>query len=41
MWGIVFLDEHLSPGMWVGAGLVILGVALTTGILNRKQLATV
>jgi drug/metabolite transporter (DMT)-like permease len=40
LWGIIFLDEHLSPGMWVGASLVILGVALTTGLLSRKQLRT-
>ena len=40
LWGLVFLEEHLSPGMWAGASLVILGVALTTGLLSRKSLAT-
>lgn len=40
LWGIVFLDEHLSPGMWAGASLVILGVAMTTGLFRRKQLTT-
>jgi drug/metabolite transporter (DMT)-like permease len=36
IWGMTFLDEHLTPGMWFGAALVLLGVALTTGLIKRR-----
>jgi drug/metabolite transporter (DMT)-like permease len=37
LWGMIFLAEQLSLGMWVGAALVLFGVALTSGLVNRYQ----
>jgi drug/metabolite transporter (DMT)-like permease len=37
LWGMIFLAEQLSLGMWVGAALVLFGVALTSGLLIRFQ----
>ena len=36
VWGMTFLDEHLTPGMWLGAALVLVGVALTTNLFKRR-----
>jgi drug/metabolite transporter (DMT)-like permease len=36
LWGMTFLNEYLTPGMWFGAALVLLGVALTTGLIRRR-----
>lgn len=41
LWGMCFLDEYLSPGMWLGAALVLLGVALTTGVLKRRTIVAI
>ena len=35
MWGIVLLNETLTPSMWVGVVLVICGVLLVTGVATR------
>lgn len=35
IWGMLFLNERLSPSMWFGAFLVLLGVILTTGLHKR------
>jgi len=37
LWGMVFLDESLTMSMLMGASLILLGVALTTGLLRRKK----
>lgn len=37
LWGMIFLDEVLTPGMAIGAGLILLGVSLTTGIIKQKK----
>jgi drug/metabolite transporter (DMT)-like permease len=34
-WGIVFLQETLTINMLIGAFLVLMGVALTTGVLSK------
>jgi drug/metabolite transporter (DMT)-like permease len=34
VWGIIFLQEKLSLMMWVGASLILLGVALSTGLFK-------
>ena len=36
VWGMTFLNEHLTPGMWLGAALVLVGVALTTNLFKRR-----
>lgn len=36
VWGMAFLNEHLTPGMWLGAALVLVGVALTTNLFKRR-----
>ncbi|MCF2947522.1 DMT family transporter [Paraglaciecola aquimarina] len=41
MWGIVFLQEVLTLNMLLGASLVLIGVALTTGVLRFKKRSTV
>ena len=42
-WGHVFLDEKLSPGIYLGGALVLLAAALVTGLkpssLKRKTRA--
>lgn len=35
-WGVTFLDESLSLSLVVGAGLILLGVAMTTGIFKKR-----
>jgi drug/metabolite transporter (DMT)-like permease len=37
-WAMVFLQERLSVGMWIGAGLVLAGVCLATGVVKRRRL---
>lgn len=36
IWGMVFLQEKLTFIMWIGASLVMLGVALTTGLFRKR-----
>jgi drug/metabolite transporter (DMT)-like permease len=36
LWGALFLGEHISLMMLIGSGVILLGVALTTGVLKRK-----
>lgn len=38
VWGILFLHEHLSAQTIFGGVMILLGVALTTGVLNKKRL---
>jgi drug/metabolite transporter (DMT)-like permease len=41
-WGVVFLDEIVTPLMIVGAVLILLGVSLTTGVIKwRNKVKTV
>lgn len=35
LWGIIFLQESLTPTMWAGSALVLLGVAMTTGFFKK------
>ena len=35
-WGAVFLQEVISLNMILGCGIILLGVALTTGVLGKK-----
>ena len=37
LWGALFLDETISIMMITGACVILLGVALTTGVLGRKS----
>jgi drug/metabolite transporter (DMT)-like permease len=37
LWGIVFLNESVTMSMLTGASLILMGVALTTGLLKRKK----
>ncbi|WP_259365644.1 DMT family transporter [Colwellia sp. MB02u-6] len=36
LWGALFLGETISLIMLLGGGIILLGVALTTGVLRRK-----
>lgn len=36
MFGNIFLDEQITANMFYGAALILLGVALTTGVLRKK-----
>ncbi|WP_259363275.1 DMT family transporter [Colwellia sp. MB3u-4] len=36
LWGALFLGETISLMMLLGGGIILLGVALTTGVLRRK-----
>lgn len=36
LWGALFLGENISLMMLIGSGVILLGVALTTGVLKRK-----
>lgn len=38
LWGMLFLQERLTLGMWLGAGLVLLGVCLATGLVRQPKL---
>jgi drug/metabolite transporter (DMT)-like permease len=35
-WGVTFLDESVSLLLIAGAGLILLGVAMTTGMFKRN-----
>jgi drug/metabolite transporter (DMT)-like permease len=35
LWGALFLDERVSPGMLEGCAIVLLGTALATGVIKR------
>lgn len=37
VWGALFLGEGLSPGMALGGAIVLLGTALSTGVLGRGR----
>lgn len=37
LWGAVFLDEPVTLEMVVGASVIVLGVALTTGLIGRGR----
>ncbi|MBU2878330.1 MULTISPECIES: DMT family transporter [Alteromonadaceae] len=40
LWGVLFLQEMLTLGMLLGAGLILFGVSLTTGVIKfRLKLA--
>ncbi|GAB2692226.1 DMT family transporter [Aliiglaciecola aliphaticivorans] len=36
LWGALFLQEVVTLGMLLGAGLILLGVSLTTGVIKFK-----
>ena len=38
LFGVLFLQEHLSIQTIVGGLMILFGVALTTGVLKRKRL---
>lgn len=40
IWGVIFLDESVTLWTFIGGGLIFTGVALTTGVFNKKQLVT-
>ena len=37
LWGSLLLDEKISQGMILGCGLILTGVALTTGLLKLRR----
>ena len=37
MFGNIFLKEQITANMFYGAGLILFGVALTTGVLKKKR----
>lgn len=37
LWGLAFLDETISQNMWLGGGVILLGTALTTGVLRWQR----
>jgi drug/metabolite transporter (DMT)-like permease len=37
LWGFLFLDEHVSGDMVLGCATILLGTALTTGVLRWPQ----
>lgn len=39
IWGVIFLDESVTFWTFVGGGLIFTGVALTTGVLNKRKLS--
>lgn len=40
LWGMLFLNENISPTMMIGGVLVLMGVSLTTGVIKfRTRLA--
>lgn len=41
IWGMLFLQEKLTFIMWVGASMVLLGVALTTGLFKARFRPTI
>jgi len=38
VWGIVFLDEHLSLQTIIGGVMILAGVSLTTGVIQRLRI---
>ncbi|WP_266183841.1 DMT family transporter [Dyella humicola] len=40
LWGLVFLHEPVTPAMAGGCTIILLGVALTTGLVRLRPLAT-
>lgn len=41
MWGVIFLEETISHSLLIGAGLILLGVGMTTGLIrwHKKSFA--
>ncbi len=37
LWGVLFLQEHISLQTLLGGGLILLGVAMTTGVVQRLK----
>ena len=37
IWGVLLLQEHLSAQTIVGGIMILLGVALTTGVLTKRR----
>lgn len=37
VWGVLFLQEHLSAQTIIGGLMILFGVALTTGVLTRRR----
>jgi drug/metabolite transporter (DMT)-like permease len=35
LWGALFLNEGVSPGMLEGCGVILVGTALATGAIKR------
>ena len=40
LWGLVFLHEPVTPAMAGGCTIILLGVALTTGLVRLRPFAT-
>ena len=40
LWGSLFLDEALTPNMLIGGAVILLGTALTTGLLRPRPSTT-
>jgi len=38
LWGMLFLDETLTPGMVLGCAVILFGTALSTGVLTLKRM---
>lgn len=41
IWGVVFLDERVTLPLMIGAAMILVGVAMTTGVFKRKKGAAV
>ncbi|MEP0354299.1 MAG: DMT family transporter [Paraglaciecola sp.] len=39
IWGMIFLREQLTLNMFIGAAMVLFGVALTTGVFKKRMAA--
>ncbi len=37
LWGVLFLQEHISLQTLLGGGFILLGVAMTTGVVQRLK----
>lgn len=37
LWGLIFLAETLSPQSMLGGAMILVGVALTTGVIRRRR----
>ena len=40
LWGAMFLGEAFTTTMAIGCAIILLGTALTTGLLDRRVVAT-